>query len=788
MVDFAGSAFGSFSGDVTGVDPFGADLSFGFGAELAAPIEADLTIDPGTITVTFPPIEPVFDPLVVVDDAVQTNEDTGTVISVLANDTAQDPSLLVLTGVTEAENGTVSLVNGEVIYTPNADFFGTDTFTYTVLDALTFTEQMGTVTVEVASVNDAPTVVAIDLGTLAEDAASQSFDLLQGVTDIDSDAASFSIDAVTIAQNGGTATTVTPLVSVDEATGQVTIDPSLVAADLDEGESATFQIDYSVLDGDGATVANTASFTVTGIDDDDGIIPGAFVVDTLDDTIADDGFTSLREAIAFTNANADVDVIQFVVDGTIDLRDDLRITQDVTILGNNATVDAGGRDNIFDVNDRVTVDIQDITLANGNGRVDGGAIDGRNDVTLNLTNVTFDGNQAGDDGGAVSVQDRGVINISGGSFTNNEADDDGGAISGRNDFVLTIEDTDLTGNTAGDNGGAITGLDRVQIDVTGGSISDNTARDSGGAVHVDDDAVIRLTDVALDGNAGRREGGAIFVDDRGLVEINGGSVSGNTSDRDGGAIFFDQDGQLAIDGTDVQGNASARSGGVAVFDDRGQVSLSNTVIDGNSSGNEGGAFAFDFDGTVTVDNSTISNNSSFDDGGVFALDDNGTVSISNSLLLNNSTTRSIGDGAVIYVDNGNATVTISDTSAIGNSAGDDGGVIATEIDQPGAAFDIRITGDADDIFSNNTAGDDGGVLQVHNDSFIFIDGITIENNSANDDGGVIAVNNNTELFVSTPSDIFDTTNEARDGDFLFSRNDISGEVQGFGFDTDFLIF
>jgi len=44
------------------------------------------------------------------------------------------------------------------------------------------------------------------------------------------------------------------------------------------------------------------------------------------------------------------------------------------------------------------------------------------------------------------------------------------------------------------------------------------------------------------------------------------------------------------------------------------------------------------------------------------------------------------------------------------------------------------------------------------------------------------------LFVSTPSDIFSGSNDANDGDFLFSRNDISGEVQGFDFDTDFLIF
>jgi len=236
MIGSTGGGFATttgFSGDISGVDPFGVDLSTGFGADLGVVQEADVTIDTGVIVVDFPVIDPVFDPLVAVDDIAATDEDTGTVISVLANDTAQDSNLLLITGVTNGENGTVSLVDGQVVYTPNADFSGTDTFTYTVFDALSFTQETGTVTVEVAPVNDAPTVVAIDLGTFAEDAVSQSFDLLQGVNDVDSDAAGFSIEGVSIVQSGGTSTTATPLVSVDEATGQVTIDPALLAAELD---------------------------------------------------------------------------------------------------------------------------------------------------------------------------------------------------------------------------------------------------------------------------------------------------------------------------------------------------------------------------------------------------------------------------------------------------------------------------------------------------------------------------------------------------------------------------
>ena len=59
----------------------------------------------------------------------------------------------------------VNTVTGIVTYTPNADFNGTDTFTYTNSEGNT-----GTVTVTVDAVND-ETVVVDDAATTNEDAA-----------------------------------------------------------------------------------------------------------------------------------------------------------------------------------------------------------------------------------------------------------------------------------------------------------------------------------------------------------------------------------------------------------------------------------------------------------------------------------------------------------------------------------------------------------------------------------------------------------------------------------------
>ena len=94
--------------------------------------------------------------------AVETNEDNAISINVLAHaadvDLADNPDagdILSIDSLGTPEHGSVEIVNGEVLYTPDADYNGPDSFTYTVTDGQggSVTE---TVNVTVNPLNDAP--------------------------------------------------------------------------------------------------------------------------------------------------------------------------------------------------------------------------------------------------------------------------------------------------------------------------------------------------------------------------------------------------------------------------------------------------------------------------------------------------------------------------------------------------------------------------------------------------------------------------------------------------------
>jgi len=121
------------------------------------------------------------------DDSATTNEDQPLNINVLANDSDSSGAAITINGVGEAENGTVAIgAGGTVNYTPNADFSGTDSFTYTISNPSGDTAT-GNVTVQVDAVNDAPTGVFLSSNSINEDIDTSSNALVGTLTGADVD-------------------------------------------------------------------------------------------------------------------------------------------------------------------------------------------------------------------------------------------------------------------------------------------------------------------------------------------------------------------------------------------------------------------------------------------------------------------------------------------------------------------------------------------------------------------------------------------------------------------------
>ena len=191
-------------------------------------------------------------PVAVADTATVDEDAATTSIDVIANDTDADTAdTLILTAVATAGTGTVAINSDgvSVDYTPAADFNGTEEITYTVSDG-TDSDETGTLTVTVTSVNDAPVAIA-DTATVDEDAAITSIDVIVNDTDAD------------------TADTLTLTAVATAGTGTVAINSDGVSVDYTPAAyfNGTEEITYTVSDGTDSDETGTLTVTVTSVND-----------------------------------------------------------------------------------------------------------------------------------------------------------------------------------------------------------------------------------------------------------------------------------------------------------------------------------------------------------------------------------------------------------------------------------------------------------------------------------------------------------------------------------------
>ncbi|MCP5098322.1 MAG: tandem-95 repeat protein, partial [Chloroflexi bacterium] len=191
-----------------------------------------------------------------VADNVETAKDTAITIDALANDGDAQSDSLTIESVSQGSNGTVVNNNSDVTYTPNTDFTGNDSFTYTIND--------GNGNVDSATISVTVNLILNQLPTAVDDSATTSsetavtIDVLANDTDGDNDP--LVIDSVTQPSNGtavnnGSDVTYTPnagyqgddtfTYTVSDGNGGT--DVATVTVTVDSTRLATYQLDDPAL-------------------------------------------------------------------------------------------------------------------------------------------------------------------------------------------------------------------------------------------------------------------------------------------------------------------------------------------------------------------------------------------------------------------------------------------------------------------------------------------------------------------------------------------------------------
>jgi Bacterial Ig domain len=229
--------------NANGSDSFGYTITDGIRT-------ASATVD---VTITAANDKPVADP-----QSVSVDEEQSTTVTLSGSDVESssltfhvgslpnDGRLYVgSTTTTEITTGDYALPGDQVTYVPNADFDGSDSFTFTVSDG-TIQSDPATVTVTVDPVNDAP--VATDDSDSTDEDSPVDVSVLANDSDVDGDA--LAVQDATDPADGS--------VSCDSDSCTYTPDPNFNGSD---------SFSYTVSDGNGGTDTATVTVTVDPVND-----------------------------------------------------------------------------------------------------------------------------------------------------------------------------------------------------------------------------------------------------------------------------------------------------------------------------------------------------------------------------------------------------------------------------------------------------------------------------------------------------------------------------------------
>ncbi len=278
--------------------------------------------------------DPANDPPLAVNDMGSTNEDQSVVISPLANDSDPQGDSLTLAGIDAPFNGSAVISGNTVIYTPDLNYFGSDSFDYEVSDGSLLSA--ATISVNVTAVNDPPTA-SPDSISITED-VSHVFDPRSNDVDVESDWPALRIASAT-----------------DGAKGSVSIlsnDTRLrYTPDLDASGADSFT--YTIRDQEDAVATGTVSVSIAAVNDPVSAMNDEF--STQEDTL-----------ITFDPRSNDIDPDgpqMTISDSTQGARGTVTILQNGTRLGYRPYANAFGADSfVYTVTDGLSSDTATVSM------------------------------------------------------------------------------------------------------------------------------------------------------------------------------------------------------------------------------------------------------------------------------------------------------------------------------------------------------------------------------------------------------------------------------------------
>lgn len=196
-----------------------------------------LDSDPGTITIM---VSAENDPPVAINQSVSTDEDNSLAVTLTGSDSEHDPLTFRINNA--PGHGSLAGTAPFVTYHPDANYYGTDSFTFIASDG-SADSPPGTVSITIVAVNDVPS--ASDISDSTQENTADTWNPV--VADVDGDKLNCSI----FAQPGGGASA---SVTIDCSSGQYIPPP---------GYSGTDSFTYQVCDTSGACNQAVVSYTIS---------------------------------------------------------------------------------------------------------------------------------------------------------------------------------------------------------------------------------------------------------------------------------------------------------------------------------------------------------------------------------------------------------------------------------------------------------------------------------------------------------------------------------------------